>query len=62
MENEGRIVELLSEILIKFDQMIGEQKTTNRILERLDLRLEHIVDQLQKLNLQKLENPKQHLN
>lgn len=56
MENEGRIVELLSEALIKFDQMVGEQKSTNKKLESVDVRLGHVEDQFQKLNLQTIEN------
>lgn len=49
MENEQRIVELLAETLIKFDQMIVEQRQTNNRLEKLE-------EGMNKLNLQTSEN------
>lgn len=49
MENEQRTVELLAETLIKFDQMIDEQKKTN-------VRLENLEEGMNKLNLQTTEN------
>ncbi len=70
MENEQRIVELLAETLIKFDQMIDEQKQTNKRLENVertlsemetslvsvDNRLEKVESGVVKLNLQSTEN------
>jgi hypothetical protein len=70
MENEQRIVELLAETLIKFDQMIDEQKQTNQRLEKvehisssmehslisMDNRLEKLEKGMSKLNLQTAEN------
>jgi hypothetical protein len=70
MENEQRIVELLAETLIKFDQMIDEQKQTNLRLEKvenisssmehslisMDNRLEKLEKGMSKLNLQTAEN------
>jgi hypothetical protein len=49
MENEKRIVELLAESLLKFDEMIDEQKITNK-------RLEKVESEIIKLNLQTGEN------
>lgn len=49
MENENRIVELLAETLIKFDEMIVEQKKSNH-------RLENVESEIIKLNLQTAEN------
>ncbi|MCA6381644.1 MAG: hypothetical protein IM574_01515 [Cytophagales bacterium] len=70
MENEQRIVELLAETLIKFDQMIDEQKQTNQRLEKvehisssmehslisMDNQLEKLEKGMSKLNLQTAEN------
>jgi len=56
MENENRIAELLAEPLIRLDQMIGEQKITNNSLENVNNRLGHGEGELQKLNLQTVEN------
>jgi len=56
MENENRIAELLAEPLIRLDQMIGEQKITNNSLENVNKRLGHGEGELQKLNLQTVEN------
>ena len=56
MENENRIIELLAESLIKFDQMILEQKSTNERLNQTNERLSHVEESLNKLNLQTAEN------
>lgn len=56
MENENRIIELLAESLIKFDQMILEQKSTNDRLNQTNERLSHVEESLNKLNLQTAEN------
>jgi len=56
MENENRIAELLAEALIRLDQMVGEQKITNDSLENVNNRLGHVEGELQKLNLQTVEN------
>lgn len=63
MENEKRIVELLAESLIKQDQMIDEQKQTNKTLYHLDERVSKVEEQMVylnnqvvKLNLQTAEN------
>jgi hypothetical protein len=49
MENEKRIVELLAGSLLKFDEIIDEQKITNK-------RLEKVESEIIKLNLQTGEN------
>jgi len=49
MENEGRIAELLPEALLKLDTMIVGQQESNQ-------RLEHVERELNKLNLQTVEN------
>jgi hypothetical protein len=63
MENEKRIVELLAESLIKQDEMIDQQKQTNKTLYHLDERttkveeqMIYLNDQVTKLNLQTAEN------
>jgi septal ring factor EnvC (AmiA/AmiB activator) len=63
MENEKRIVELLAESLLKQDQMIDEQKQTNKTLYLLDDRTSKVEEQMiylnnqiAKLNLQTAEN------
>jgi len=56
MENENRIAGLLAEALIRLDQMVGEQKITNDSLENVNNRLGHVEGELQKLNLQTVEN------
>jgi hypothetical protein len=49
MENENRIAELLAEALIRLDKMIIGQQESN-------LRLEHVERELNKLNVQTVEN------
>jgi predicted nuclease with TOPRIM domain len=63
MENEGRIVELLAESLIKFDQMIDEQKKTNVRLDHVEIELKEVKSELKGvkkelaiLNVQTVEN------
>jgi hypothetical protein len=63
MENEGRIVELLSDSLRRFDQMLGEQRETNKRLNHLEVqsekqegKLESIDKNLVTLNLHTGEN------
>ncbi len=63
MENEGRIIELLAESLIRFDKMVEQQHETNQRLGSveqklgsLEIRTEKVENQLIKLNLQTVEN------
>lgn len=50
MEN-GRVVELLSDMLIEMRGMKEEQKETNRRFENLDHRVERLEEQQAKTNL-----------
>ncbi len=58
MENEQRIVELLAETLIKFDQMIDEQKQTNKRLENVERTLSEMETSLVSVDnrLEKVES------
>ncbi len=49
MENEKRLVEIMAELLIKFDELLEGQKITNN-------RLGHLESEMIKLNLQTTEN------
>jgi len=52
MENEKRLVEIMAELLIKFDEFIDEQKVTNSKLQSMDNRLESVDNRLEKVELQ----------
>lgn len=56
MENEKRLVEIMAELLIKFDEFIDEQKITNTKLQSMDNRLEKVESGIVKLNLVSNEN------
>ncbi len=49
MENEKRLVEIMADLVIKFDEFIEGQKETNQ-------RLGKVEDGITKLNLQTAEN------
>jgi TolA-binding protein len=56
LDNNGRIVELLAESLLKQDQIIEELKESNKRLVNLESKSEKVEAQLIKLNLQTTEN------
>ena len=56
MENESRIVELLTESLFRQDKMVDELQKTNERLAGVERQLTGVERQLEKLNLQTTEN------
>lgn len=56
MENESKIIELLSDALIRQDQIIEQLKESNQRLVKLELTSGHVEEQLIKLNLLSSEN------
>lgn len=56
MENEGRIAELLAESLLRFDKLVVGQEKTNSRLDETNDRLSKVERELNKLNIQTVEN------
>ncbi|MBS1486828.1 MAG: hypothetical protein JST43_04505 [Bacteroidetes bacterium] len=51
MENEKRLVEIITELLIKVDEFVVRQKETNQKLSSVDARLGRVETEIVKLNL-----------
>jgi hypothetical protein len=56
MENEGRIVELLAETLIKQDQMISEMVEIKSEIKGMKSEVTSVKSEIIKLNAQTMEN------
>lgn len=56
MENEGRIAELLAEALLRLDKLVVSHDKTNDQLDETNNRLAKVERELNKLNVQTVEN------
>ncbi len=56
MENEKRLVEIMADLVIKFDEFIEGQKETNSRLGKVENGIGKVEDGITKLNLQTSEN------
>ena len=56
MENEKRLVEIMADLVIKFDEFIEGQKETNRRLGTVEGEIGSVKNEIVKLNLQTSEN------